>query len=71
MFTSAKVSPNSSDWTAFEQPDWGEWAIVKVRERERERERAREREPERERETDRETEPESSPAPPTTADEKL
>lgn len=27
--TAAKLSPNSSDWTAFEQPDWGEWAIVK------------------------------------------
>ena len=26
--TAAKISPNTSDWTAFEGPDWGEWAIV-------------------------------------------
>ena len=25
-----KISPNSSWWTEFEGPDWGEWAIVKV-----------------------------------------
>jgi len=24
------ISPNSSWWTQFEGPDWGEWAIVKV-----------------------------------------
>ena len=27
--TAAQISANSSDWTAFEDPDWGEWAIVK------------------------------------------
>eukprot|EP00802_Teleaulax_amphioxeia_P003256 Tamp_03259.p1 GENE.Tamp_03259~~Tamp_03259.p1 ORF type:complete len:626 (-),score=99.07 Tamp_03259:298-2175(-) len=27
--TASKVSSNSSDWTEFEDPAWGEWAIVK------------------------------------------
>lgn len=27
--TAAKISPKSHDWTVFEDPDWGEWAIVK------------------------------------------
>jgi len=27
--TAAKISVNSSDWTSFEEPHWGEWAIVK------------------------------------------
>jgi len=26
--TAAKISTNTSDWTTFEQPEWGEWAIV-------------------------------------------
>lgn len=26
--TAARISVNSSDWTDFEGPDWGEWAIV-------------------------------------------
>mmetsp|Transcript_1180 Transcript_1180/g.2811 ORF Transcript_1180/g.2811 Transcript_1180/m.2811 type:complete len:402 (+) Transcript_1180:264-1469(+) len=26
--TATKISKSTNDWTAFEKPDWGEWAIV-------------------------------------------